>query len=227
MRQKLNENPLVQVAVIGVLALLVGGLLLMRMGSGSGSDSSTPATTTPAADTAATGTDPAAASADSAASADPEATADSTAATDATTAAPATGADTATAAAASGFVAGPGLPADVVNAWDDGKAVVLLIVRKGGIDDGEVKRMVEHLRSRSDTAVFVVETRDIADYSRIAQGVDLDRVPALVVLRPKGLTKGPMPEATVSYGFRGQASVDQALEDALYKGPDDLPYSPR
>ena len=35
-----------------------------------------------------------------------------------------------------------------------------------------------------------------------------------------------MPAATVSYGFRGPASVEQALEDALYKGPKDIPYYP-
>lgn len=205
MRQKLNENPLVQVAVIAVLGLVVGALLLMRMGS-SGSEESAPATTTTSATDAATATD---------------SDTGSTATTE--SAAPATGGATATATA---FKAGPGLPADVVNAWKDGDAVVLLIVRKGGIDDGDVKAMVEDLRSRSDTTVFVAETRDIADYSRIAQGVDLDRVPALVVLRPKSLTKGSIPEATVSYGFRGQASVNQALDDALYKGPENLPYHP-
>lgn len=208
MREKLNENPLVQVAVVGVLALVVGALLLMRMGS-SGSEESAPATTTTSATDAATATGSAATDTGSTATTE--------------SAAPATGGATATATA---FKAGPGLPADVVNAWKDGDAVVLLIVRKGGIDDGGVKAMVEDLRSRSDTTVFVVETRDIADYSRIAQGVDLDRVPALVVLRPKSLTKGSIPEATVSYGFRGQASVNQALDDALYKGPENLPYHP-
>ena len=36
-----------------------------------------------------------------------------------------------------------------------------------------------------------------------------------------------MPTAVVSYGFRGARSVEQALDDALYKGPTDLPYYPK
>ncbi len=47
----------------------------------------------------------------------------------------------------------------------------------------------------------------------------MNRTPALVVVRPKSLTDGPMPTAIVSYGFRGPGSVEQALEDALYDGP--------
>ena len=30
----------------------------------------------------------------------------------------------------------------------------------------------------------------------------------------------------MSYGFRGPASVEQALEDALYNGPKNIPYYP-
>jgi hypothetical protein len=47
--------------------------------------------------------------------------------------------------------------------------------------------------------------------------VQLDRVPALVVVRPRRLSDG-VPEATVSYGFRGPESVQQAVEDALFDG---------
>jgi hypothetical protein len=56
--------------------------------------------------------------------------------------------------------------------------------------------------------------------------VDVNRVPALIALRPRNLTHGA-PTATVSYGFRGPESVDQAISDALYKGPRNLPYHPR
>ena len=66
----------------------------------------------------------------------------------------------------------------------------------------------------------------IARYSRITQGVNVDRVPALIVLRPRHLTQGT-PTATLSYGFRGPESVDQAIRDALYKGPSNLPYYPK
>ena len=54
----------------------------------------------------------------------------------------------------------------------------------------------------------------------------MNRVPALIVLRPRHLTHGT-PTASVSYGFRGPDSVDQAVSDALYKGPRNLPYYPR
>jgi hypothetical protein len=56
--------------------------------------------------------------------------------------------------------------------------------------------------------------------------VNVNRVPALVVVRPKKLTHGP-PVASVSYGFRGPDSVRQAVRDALYKGPTNLPYYPK
>jgi hypothetical protein len=56
--------------------------------------------------------------------------------------------------------------------------------------------------------------------------VDLNRTPALVVVQPKRLTEGAMPVATVAYGFRGASSARQALDDALYDGPQNLPYYP-
>jgi hypothetical protein len=209
MREKLNSNPLVQAALIGVLALGVGLMLLMRMGGGA-EPAPTDTATTPAATTA---TDPTAAPA-----VDP---ATGTAAP-ATSASPSVPAD----AASADFKPGPGLPKDVVDAYDQGKAVVLLIVSKGGIDDSDIKVMVETLRSRPDAAVFVTDVTDVARYSRITQGVDVNRTPALIVVRPKSLSDGQMPTAVVSYGFRGETSVKQALDDALYKGPANLPYYP-
>ena len=49
---------------------------------------------------------------------------------------------------------------------------------------------------------------------------------ALIVLRPRKLTDGT-PVATVSYGFRGPDSIGQAIHDAVYKGPTNLPYYPK
>ncbi|HEY8000309.1 MAG TPA: hypothetical protein VID76_00125 [Solirubrobacterales bacterium] len=221
MRKAVNENPLVQAAIIGVLALLVGVMLLLRMGGSS--DSAETAATDPAAATAsdpaaATATDPAAASPAGAASADP---ASGAASSGSSAPAPVPGAET------TAFKAGPGLPKEVADAYDQGKAVVLLVVDKDGIDDQELEVMVDELRSHPDAAVFVTEVDDASRYSRITEGVDLDRTPALVVVQPKSLTDGPMPTAVVSYGFRGAGSVRQALKDALYKGPQDLPYYPK
>lgn len=205
MRKALNERPLVQAALIGLLALGAGLVLLMRMGSSGGP----PAETTAPA----TATDPAAAPAVAAS-------------VPAETPSPSGEGVAALPPQPGAFEAGPGLPKDVVDAYDAGKAIVLLVVRHGGIDDRKVQGLVATLDSRSDTAVFVTRAAGIAHYSRITQGLDVDRTPALVAVRPKRLTEGPTPTASVSYGFRGASSVRQALDDALYKGPTDLPYYP-
>jgi hypothetical protein len=126
----------------------------------------------------------------------------------------------------SDFAAGPGLPKDVANAYDSGKVVALMVVRKAAEGDAKLVPMVEALRSRGDTAVFIVKAFDVARYSRIAQGVNLNRTPALVVVQPKRLTQGPLPEATVFYGYRSKQSVDQQVDDALYDGRRNLPYAP-
>lgn len=218
MREKLNDNPLLQVAVLGVLALIVGFLLITRMG-GSSSDTTTPAATTPApTDTTATATTATTPAATTPATATAPVT---PGVTPAAPAAPATPVP-----AAGDFKAGPGLPKGVVNAYEKGQVVALLIVDDKGVDDQKLKAIVTSLNKRPDTTLFVVKSKDIADYSRIAQGVDLQQTPALVVLRPKKLTKGPTPTATIEYGFRGPSSVMQMVEDALYKGPTNLPYYP-
>ena len=216
MRAKLNENPVFQAGLVGVLALAVGLMLLLRMG---GSSTSSGTDTAATADPAATTASAAPTSTDSSATAPAPATASSSEA-QAAPAAPATG------AAPGGFEAGPGLPAPVVNAYDAGKAVVLLIVNDKGIDDRDIEDSVKKLESNPDAAVFVTKVANVSDYSRITGGVDLDRTPAMVVIRPKKLDDSPTPTAVVSYGFRGDASVEQALENALYKGPSDLPYYP-
>ena len=78
----------------------------------------------------------------------------------------------------------------------------------------------------SDVALFIVSARGIARYSRITQGVDVERVPALIVIRPKKLADGGLPEASVSYGYRGPESIKQAVRDANYDGRRDLPSYP-
>jgi hypothetical protein len=214
MREKLNDNPLAQVAILGVLALVVGFLLISRMG-GSSTETAAPAPTTDATATApvtdATG-----------------AVTPAVPVTPDSSLAPAPGAAPAP-AGESDFKAGPGLPKDVVDAYNANKVVALLIVNKGSVDDDALKSIVDSLKGKSsDTTLFLVESQNVADYSRIAQGVDLQQTPALVVLRPKNLSpKGSEPTATIEYGYRGPDSVAQMVEDALYKGPTDLPYYPQ
>ena len=210
MRKALNDNPMVQIGVLGVLAVIVGFLILTRMhgSSSSPATSTTPTTAAPAGSTATaptTGVAP---------------TAPSSTAPVAPPAGP-------TATVPQGkLVAGPGLPKPVASAYADGKAVVLLVVRNKGIDDSAVRASVERLRGNHGLAVFVANAGQIARYSRIAEGVNVNRVPALIVVRPKSLTRGA-PTASVSYGFRGPDAVVQAVRDALYKGPTNLPYFPR
>jgi len=215
-RKALNDNPVVQIGALAALALLVGFLLITRM-SHKGSEGST---STTASDSSATAVAP------TSSSTEPSATATTGSAPDAT-AAPAPTSPSSGVASAGDFVAGPGLPAPVVQAYKHNEVVVLLVVRRNGIDDEAVKAGAETVGSSSKVALFVTNAGHIARYSRIAAGVNVDRVPALIVLRPRNLTDGGVPQATVSYGFRGVDSIAQAIRDALYKGPTDLPYYPK
>ena len=104
------------------------------------------------------------------------------------------------------------------------KTVVLLVVHDGGIEDGLVARAVERLKSDSGLAVFVVPARRIARYAAITLGVDVEQVPALIVMRPRRLSGGT-PQASLSYGFQTPQSVVQAVRDASYKGPE-VAYHP-
>lgn len=230
MRKTLNDNPVLQIVLLGALAVLVAFLLITRVmhKSDSSSTSTTPAS--PSAETAGE-TLP---SDGSTAPATPETgtgAVPSTAAPSAgVPAAPDAGAaaqpPVTESAVRSKLVAGPGLPRAIADAYADDKAIVLLVFRNRGLDDGAVRASVEQMRGRAGVAVFVTSAGQIARYARITEGVDVNRVPALIVVRPRRLAHGA-PTATVSYGFRGADSVEQAVRDALYKGPRNLPYYPR
>jgi hypothetical protein len=226
-RKALNDNPIAQIAVLGVLAVVVAFLVMTRVMS---SSSSSPATTTPttsATPSSGTGTPTTGATAPPTTGSTAVPT-DGSAPTTAPTSTPTVPGSTSTAAApVSGKLgAGPGLPKPVAKAYAQDKAIVLLVYRRNGIDDAAVRASVARLRTGPDVAVFVTEAGRVARYSRITAGLDVNRVPALIVIRPKSLSHGA-PTGSVSYGFRGPASVDQAVRDALYKGPSDLPYYPK
>lgn len=209
MREAINNNPMVQIGLLGVLGVIVAVVFM----SSSGGDAA-PAPEDAATATATEGTVPAPAESGLA---DP-------------TAPPAEGAVPPPAAATTPFEAGKGLPADLVDAHASGDVVVLLVMQKNGYEDEPLARDVESLESRGDTSVFVTESKDVSDYSRIAEGVTLDRVPAIIVLHPlEGKVADgedlPMPNATVTYGYRGKESVTTAVEDALYDGKQ-LSYDP-
>jgi len=207
MRKAINTNPMVQIGLLGALGLLVGVIFMSRMGGD----------TAPAEDAAATDATSATAPEVSATVPSP-----STAPTDSSTPPP-------TAAGTTPFEAGKGLPAPVVKAHESGDVVVLLITQDEGLEDAQLRENSESLRGREDTTVFTTEVKNVARYSRIAEGVTLDRVPAIIVVHPidgKGAADAAvMPEATVSYGYRGPESVTTAVEDALYEGKQ-LSYDP-
>jgi hypothetical protein len=190
MREQLNSNPLVQLAVIGVL-LVGAAIFVMSSGGGGGEE---------------------------------EETAGATETTEATVVVADEPISTALSAPGGATTPAPPPPRPVLDAWRANKTVVLLFVRDGGIDDRLVKDATDSLAAFPDAAVFVVPAARIARYAAIAEGVGVERVPALVAVTPKHLNK-TVPTASVSYGFQSPASVRQAVIDAGYRGKT-LDYHP-
>ncbi|MDQ2675619.1 MAG: hypothetical protein M3Y34_02325 [Actinomycetota bacterium] len=224
MRKAINENPIVQIGLLGVLGVLAAVVFMSSMGGGSAppAEEATPAETSAS-------TDPAAPT-DAAAAADPAAAAPADAVVPADPATPAPETVPGEPAASTPFEAGKGLPAGVVDAHESSDVVVLLVMQNGGVEDEALEREVAGLEGRGDTSVFVTDAKNVSRYSRIAEGVTLDRVPAIIVLHPlesklAGGEAPPMPDASVAYGYRGPESVVQAVNDALYEGKSG-PYSP-
>jgi hypothetical protein len=203
MREKLNNNPMAQVVLVGVLLVVVGVFAMSSMGGGGDSTSESTTTTT---STATLST--------------PAGSASVTATVTTPGAVPSVPAVSPSQAAA----AAPPLPGAVTAAWSANRTVVLLFVRNGGIDDRMVAATVKRLSFLPGVAAFVVPAGRISRYAAIAQGLEVNRVPALVVLRPKGVGKG-IPTASVSYGFQSPEAVVQAIVDAGYKGRT-VPYHP-
>jgi hypothetical protein len=193
MREKLNENPLAQVAVIGVLLVVVGIFLMSSMGGGEEAESGE-------ASSASVSSEESAGEAPAGLSAALEMVSQ-----------------------ASAGNARP-LPHPVIAAWDDDKTVVLLFVHNGGIDDKLVKEATARLAALPEAATFTLPASKISRYAAITAGVGVNRVPALVVVRPKSLHQ-TIPTASVSYGFQSGQSIVQAVIDAGYKGPT-LDYHP-
>lgn len=220
MRKALNDNPMVQLAVCGVLLVVVGFVFMSSMKRGGETESASEDQEAAAAVAL-----PAGVSSDGAAAPSGAAPAPDPAAAAAPGAPSVPAAPPAASVSAEALEPGPGLPAPVVKAWKSGDAVVLLVAKVSATDDRLVRASVESLSSRDGITVFVARADKVARYSRITQGVGVNRVPALVVVRPRSVSKG-VPQAVVSYGFRDSQSVVQAVEDALYSGGDTLPYYP-
>jgi hypothetical protein len=203
MRQALNENPAVQMAVLGVIGVIFAVMIFTQiLKKDDAAQSETPSSASAPAGSAA----PETVGGTAAAPGEPGAVAPP--------ASPAAGEST---AAADGLLPTRGLPKDLLIAYAKDRTIALLVVDPKGTADKKVRSYTERLDARSGVEVFVVDVKDIADYSRVTSGVGVSRVPALVVIRPRRLTEN-VPTATVSYGFRGPQSVEQALDDSLYDG---------
>lgn len=209
MREQLNENPMAQVGLIALL-VVVAAFMFMRMSGGGEEEAESGATeaTVSVEGTEQTGT---------AAGATPGEAVEGAV----------EGALEATPPAATGVTAvpTPPLPAPIKDAYKGGNTVVLLFVHDGGIDDAMVKRATAGLEGDPGVSLFTVPSRQIARYAAVTVGLEVNRVPALVVVRPKHLSGGT-PEATVDYGYQTPEGVRQAVEDASYEGRE-LPYHPR
>jgi hypothetical protein len=193
-REKLNSNPLAQIAVVGVLLVVVAIFVMSSGGGGAEEEAGGEAEATVAA-----------AGAGAAGAEAVEGGVESAAAPAAASAVP-SAADA------------PPLPRPVLDAWKANRTLVLLFIRDGGIDDRLVKTATDGVSGFRDATVIVVPAAKISRYAAITEGVGVERVPALVVVTPKHL-KQTVPTASVSYGFQSPQSVAQAVIDAGYKGP--------
>jgi hypothetical protein len=201
MRDKLNSSPIAQVGLVVILLLGAGYFLLGGMGGGEEEEAASTEATVTVAGTSATGTATGATPGEAVEGAVEAATSELSAASEVPASVPA-----------------PPLPPPVTAAYSAGKTVVLLVVHDGGIDDRLVAKATTDLRSMSEVALFVVPAGQVSRYAAITLGVDLNRVPALVVMRTRDLSEG-VPQASVSYGFQTAQSVVLAVEDASYDGP--------
>lgn len=208
MRERLNNDPKAQAAVVVVLIVIAAVFLLKGSGGGEEEEGGeTGATVATVNGVTATGSTPG----------------------EAVESAVESLAEGATASAAAGAgampstVPGPAPPARFTAAYDAGKTVVLLVVHDGGVDDAFTTAAALPLQSDPDVALFVVPVRQVPRYAAVTVGLELNRVPALVVLRPRQLSGG-IPQASIDYGFQTPQSVAQAVRDAVYQGPEGTYY---
>lgn len=200
MRDKLNDNPMAQLALVGVLLVLGVVVLLKPGGGGEESEESSGGEVT--------------------------ATVNGVTSTGSTPGEAVEGAVEGLEEGAAGATGGVPTsipvqppPHQFSAAYDAGKTVVLLVVDDGGIDDAYTASATSAVLGIPDTKLIVVPAAKIARYAAVTVGLDLSQVPALVVMKPKHLSHG-VPQATVEYGFQTPQSVIQAVRDASYKGPE-------
>ncbi len=210
MRERLNKDPKAQMALIALL--LVAGAFLLITRSGGGEESEGAATTEATVAVAGTGVS------STAVGATPGEAVESAVQGVVEEASSKSTPSTAPAEAELNDLEAPKLPKAVVDAYRANKTVVVLVVHDGGIDDAFTTLASAALLNDPNVALFVVPASKIYRYAAISLGVEVSRVPALIVMRPRNLSKGT-PQATVSYGLQTPQDVSQAVSDASYNGP--------
>jgi hypothetical protein len=198
-REKLNNNPIAQVGLILVLVVVAVVMFIGSSGGGEEESEESGATVATVNGVTATGASPG-----EAVEGAVESLEEGAVATSAVAGAPAS-------------VPAPPPPKPFTSAYESGKTVVLLIVHDGGIDDAFAAASAQLLRAAPKVALITVPVKQIARYASITVGLDVNRVPALVVMKPKRLSAGT-PQASVDYGFQTPQSVVQAVLDANYHG---------
>lgn len=207
MREQINDNPVVQVGLVLVLVAVAAFMFLKPGGGGGGEEAA------PEASISVGGQEMSQSEVASKAGEVVEAGVE--AAIESGAVAGASGA----AAAMPTSVPAPPPPQRFSAAYDSGKTVVLLVVHDGGIDDRLTATSATALAAMPEVALIRVPVKQLPRYAAVTVGLDLNRVPAVVVMKPKRLSGG-IPQATVDYGFQTPATLVQAVRDASYNGPE-------
>lgn len=203
MREKLNNDPKMQVALVAVL-VVVALVFFLKSSGGEEEAESGGAVATVNGETATGGTPGEA--------------------VDAAIAGLETGAVEGGASSAPTSIPAPPPPAKFSSAYDSGETVVLLVVHDKGIDDRVTAKATDAIEGMEGVDLIRVPLKQLPRYASITVGLELNRVPALVVVKPRRLSHG-VPQATVDYGFQTRQTVVQAVRDASYKGPE-VTYQP-
>jgi hypothetical protein len=117
------------------------------------------------------------------------------------------------------------LPQRFTSAYEGDQTVALLVVHDGGIDDAYTTRALKEVAEVENVTPIVVPAKQIARYASVTIGLDVNQLPALIVMRPKSLSHG-VPQAIVAYGYQTPQSVYQTIADASYSGPEGGAYHP-
>jgi hypothetical protein len=202
MREKLNESQAAQVGLVAILALVAVVIFLKPFGGGEEEEAAPGGEAIATVNgVAGTGSTPGEAVDNAVASLE-----------EGSVAAIGSG-------AAPTSVPAPPPPKAYHDAYKSGDTVVLMIVHDGGIDDRRVQATREAIEAMPEVTLFEVPVHELPRYASITVGLEVNRVPALVVVRPRQLSGG-VPQASVAYGYQTEQSAVQAVRDASYKGPE-------